>query len=221
MNIRSPRSRRSVGFTLIELLTVMCIIAILVGLLLTGIQIAKEMARKAQTRVAEAEISGAVKHYYSDYGKYPLGKNAPDPSASTDVMFGDGRNSNQVLFDILRNVSSTPGQPNEYNPNGTVYFETHMAADPLAPKGGFAPQDAGNIKQGAYVDPWGNEYRIAIDADGDNKLSNLPYSDLQGAKAPQIGVGVFSIGKDGALGNKGDGVYRNGSTPSDDILSWQ
>jgi hypothetical protein len=77
------------------------------------------------------------------------------------------------------------------------------------------------VKKGSYVDPWGNEYRIAIDADGDSHITNLPYSDFQGGNSPAVGVAAFSLGKDGALGHKGDGAYRNGGSTSDDIISWQ
>jgi hypothetical protein len=34
-------------------------------------------------------------------------------------------------------------------------------------------------------------------------------------------VAVFSIGKDGLLGHKGDGTYRSGGSNSDDIITWQ
>jgi prepilin-type N-terminal cleavage/methylation domain-containing protein len=220
MSIR-PSFRSAAAFTLIELLTVMAIIAILVGLLLTGIQIAKDMAHKSEARVALAGITTAVRHYYTEYGKYPLGARVPDPNSPTDVLFGDSKISNRELFDILRNVGPDFSTPNPYNPKGIPFLESRIAADPNAPKSGFAPQDAGTVKKGSFVDPWGNEYRTAIDADGDNRITNLPYSDFQGNNAPAVGVAAFSIGKDGALGRKGDGAYRTGGTTSDDILSWQ
>jgi type II secretory pathway pseudopilin PulG len=204
-----------------ELLTVIAIIAILVSMLLVGIPIAKQMVYKAQAKAAEGEIISAVSAYYTDYGKYPLGDKTPDPNSPADVLFGDSNTSNQVLFDILRNVGPDFTTPNKYNPKGNVYLNSRTVSDPAAPRSGFATQDAGTVKFHSYVDPWGNEYRIAIDADGDNRITNLPYSDFQGINAPRVSVGVFSIGKDGAVGQKGDGVYRKDGTNSDDVISWQ
>ncbi|EDY19037.1 hypothetical protein CfE428DRAFT_3214 [Chthoniobacter flavus Ellin428] len=223
MNNRPQPSNRISAFTLVELLTVITIIAILMGLLFPAIGVAKDQARKAEARTAVTGIATAVKQYYTEYGKYPLGNlaNAQSPS---DVIFGDGTNANQVLFDILRNIGQTPGQPNQYNPRAIVFFDGRTASDPNNPKSGFATQDAANgVTKNSYIDPWGNQYRVCIDGDYDNKISNLPYTDFQGQTAPLTGVCVFSIGKDGMLGNKGDSMYRNSGTNSnsDDIVSWQ
>jgi prepilin-type N-terminal cleavage/methylation domain-containing protein len=221
MNNSSARRSACVGFTLIELLTVMTIIAILVGLLLVVIPTVKDMVNRAAAKDATGGIITAVATYYTDYGKYPLGDKKPDPNAPTDVLFGDATTSNQVLFDILRNVGPDFSTPNQYNPKGVAYMTSRVVADPKAPRNGFATEDAGTVKKHSFVDPWGNEYRVAIDADNDFHITNLPYSDFQGANAPLGNVVVFSIGKDGMLGRKGDGAYRTNGTNSDDVISWQ
>jgi hypothetical protein len=185
-------------------------------------------------------IAAAVRAYYTEYGKYPLGAQATQGTA-TDILFGDTQNgmatvSNQALFDILRNVQTTPGQPNQYNPRAIIFFDGKAAADQANPKSGFATQAGASssgvpITKGAYFDPWGREYCIAIDGDYDNTISILPYTDFKTGSTPgppMTGVAVFSLGKDGALGTKvgggtGDGYYRNPAktTSSDDIISWQ
>lgn len=237
MNYRPQTHSRPSAFTLVELLTVITIIAILMGLLFPAIGIAKDQARKAETRTAVMGITTAVKAYYTEYGKYPLGAQvASNPNA--DVIFGVSQNytpspggggSNQQLFDILRNVQSAPGTPNPYNPRAIVFFDGKTVSDPNAPKSGFIPANAatGGIGKtpGAYMDPWGNEYFIAIDGDYDNTISNLPYTEFRtggSSGTPMTGVCVFSIGKDGVVGDKKfPNQYRSGSNTADDILSWQ
>ena len=91
--------------------------------------------------------------------------------------------SNQQLFDILRNIGSTggtqPGQPNQYNPKAIVFYDGKTASDPNSPRAGFVPSTSsgGNFTVGAFIDPWGSEYRVAIDANYDNQITNLPYTD--------------------------------------------
>jgi prepilin-type N-terminal cleavage/methylation domain-containing protein len=228
MNYRPQPSSRIAAFTLVELLTVITIIAILMGLLFPAINVAKDQARKNEAKVAVTGIVTAVKQYYTEYGKYPLGAQA-QPGQPQDVMFGDGGNSNQILFDILRNISTTPGQPNTYNPRAIVFFEGKSVTDNTAPKSGFLTASGPNsMPKGAYIDPWGHEYRVAIDGDYDNVISNIPYNDFNTSTTyPQTGVAAFSLGKDGVLGkgsgSNGDGYYRNPTTNtnSDDIISWQ
>lgn len=209
-----PRSRNfRAAFTLIELLTVITIIAILMGLLFPAIAIVKEQARKAQAKADVAGIAAAVKQYYTEYGKYPIGS---QPSGQ-DTLFGD-KVSNKELFNILRNIYSGTGA--NYNPRGIVFFEGRMASNAESPRAGFVPSDAKTGSPGSFVDPWGQEYRIAIDSDYDNQITILPYSDFT-TNGPRTGVAVFSLGKDTKLGNNGDGAYRAGSTNSDDIITWQ
>ena len=237
MNSRPQTRSTLTAFTLVELLTVITIIAILMGLLFPAITTAKDQARKAQAKAAVMQIATAVKQYYSEYAKYPLGTATPTGTPA-DVLFGGAAtppNSNQIVFDILRNTNSTgtAGTPNPYNPRGIVFYEDKSAADPNAPKAGFATQDASSggitVKKGALVDPWGVEYGIAIDGDYNNQIINLPYNDFSGTTTgPLVGVAVFSLGKDKGVGTApsggtGDGMYRKSATsaPSDDIVSWQ
>lgn len=211
------KSSSSHAFTLIELLTVITIIAILMGLLFPAISIVKEQARRAEAKAAVGQIAAAVKQYYTEYGKYPTGSQA----TGADLTYGEGTSNNE-LFDILRNVGDAPGKPNQYNPRAIVFFEAKAATSDPA-RSGIATEDKGKAVKGAYMDPWGDQYRIILDGDYDNVVT-VPHTDFASPNQPRTGCAVFSVGKDGEVGSPKDGlagVYRSGNKTSDDIVTWQ
>ena len=59
------------GFTLIELLVVMAVIAILAGILLPVIHIARVQAKTASTKNLLSQIVGALGRYNEDWGHFP------------------------------------------------------------------------------------------------------------------------------------------------------
>ncbi|MEK7457921.1 MAG: type II secretion system protein [Patescibacteria group bacterium] len=63
------------GFTLIELLVVITIIGTLAGLLFTNFSGARERARDAKRKNDVTQIKSALRLYYNDHQKYPLGNN--------------------------------------------------------------------------------------------------------------------------------------------------
>jgi prepilin-type N-terminal cleavage/methylation domain-containing protein len=243
MNSRSPLRFRPSAFTLVELLTVIAIIAILMGLLFPAIQIVKDQANKVKAKSDIMNTVAAVKQYYTEYGKYPL----TGQTTNTDITFGDSVSAagaaspvdNSQLYNVLRNYAgATRGNP-DGNPRQIVFFEGRTGITSSSgtgnPRGGFTPSIGsgytGSAQQGAFYDPWGNEYAIAVDGTYDNYVP-VPYVDFP---APQgstsnlpvtcvnVGTAAWSVGKDGQLGTKGDSSFRNASTgsPSDDVISWQ
>lgn len=207
----SPSFRRS-AFTLVELLTVIAIIAILMALLFPVLSIVMDRARKADATAACMGTVTAVRAYHTDYGKYPSAL-ATAPANLADVIVGDtvggAAAGNENLFNTLRAIPTGTNTDHALNARKVPFMEGRNARNSTAPKNGFAPN-------GAYYDPWGGQYCVALDADADNQLTTLPYADFTGAtNSPRVGVGAYSLGKDSKLGKGGN--FKD----SDDIITWQ
>jgi prepilin-type N-terminal cleavage/methylation domain-containing protein len=221
-------SPRLTGFTLIELLTVIAIIAILMGLLFPAINAVKENAKKTQAKSDVMQIVAAVKAYHTEYGKYPDISGGSGTAPTGDLIVGGSEitgvtGDNAILFNILRAIPKGSNDKHLLNPRQTVFFEGKSASNPDEPRAGFAEaKGTGNAVQGAYYDPWGSQYGIIIDSDYDNviKIDGV-YQDFGDDSKPRTGTGAFSLGKDKKPGDKGNMIFRSGSTVSDDVISWQ
>ncbi len=83
---KHAQTRRPNAFTLVELLVVIGVIAMLVGLLIVGINAAQKRAQKMNTQFLLSSISQALSRFKSDHGYYPpvLG----DPTELTASQLG-------------------------------------------------------------------------------------------------------------------------------------
>ena len=136
------------GFTLIELLVVMAVIAILAGILLPVIHIARVQAKTTSTKTLLLQIGGALGRYNEDWGHFPpddfdLVDGAkpvkfvdydPDKSPPENLFTPSGgfRATGEALYYYLVNPNVTRRHPYlelqadiqfknwDYNPNYTV-----------------------------------------------------------------------------------------------------
>lgn len=67
----APRHGQKGGFTLIELLVAISIVALLVGLLLTGVQSARSSVQTAQVAHEIRNLETALTQFHAEFGMYP------------------------------------------------------------------------------------------------------------------------------------------------------
>jgi prepilin-type N-terminal cleavage/methylation domain-containing protein len=221
-------SKRDRAFTLIELLVVIAIIAVLVGLLFPAFKAVQNQAKQAQAKNDLTQIINAVNAYYTEYGKYPVDVAA---AGTTDAFFGPGTapggsvssGNNDWLFDVIRNNTSSAKTATNACTSGTnlvtclngrqiVFINPPYVKAPANPRSGIGtPTGTG---PGQFFDPWGNPYKIEIDANYNNQITN-PYTPDTGAGPATLNQGViaWSVGVDGTQGTN----YGN----SDDVICWQ
>ena len=238
MNTRTSASRRLAAFTLIELITVIAIICILMGLLFPVIASVRHSGRVSKARTVAATIVNACKNYANDYGNFPPiaaarsgGGNGSDDSAEDPIYYSYGdtevgkcKVTNEQLFDVLRAIDHASNAGHALNRRRQVYFDDRTVGNGNPPRDGFADgKDFPEAIRGRLFDPWGMQYCIVLDADGDGflKLDDF-FQDLTDIN--RNAAVVFSMGANAVIGGKGYAGRlrreRSGEAP-EDIVSWE
>lgn len=186
-------------FTLVELLMAIGIIVILAAI---SIPTALSAIKKAETAKAQAEMTAlvtALKNYESTYGFLPFHfKKSSNTSPATDgeVQPGDYSDFIKVLQGENLEIKGR-----KMNPRKLAFLEIQ-----------------GNTK-GEYEDPWGNDYTVIIDGDGDGKiiqeLDDWKYFQLKVEKdsdnkyALYQSILIISKGPDGEMGDDKASLARD------------
>lgn len=186
-------------FTLVELLMAIGIIVILAAI---SIPTALSAIKKAETAKAQAEMTAlvtALKNYESTYGFLPFHfKKSSNTSPATDgeVQPGDYTDFIRVLQGENLEIKGK-----KMNPRKLAFLEIQ-----------------GNTK-GVYEDPWGNDYTVIIDGDGDGKiiqeLDDWKYYQLKVEKdsdnkyALYQSILIISKGPDGEMGDDKASLARD------------
>lgn len=124
------------GFTLIELLVSIGIMMLLAGLILSGLNVARQRARTLEARRAIEQIQLAWNAFLADYHQFPFeGSGTVTLESDMNMLILRGGNRNDFTSD---------GQAyRDLNPKAINYFDIH-------------PRSSG-IK-----DPWDNYYQMAF-----------------------------------------------------------
>lgn len=198
MNTRILRRPRR-GFTLVELLVVIAIIAVLAAMGFAGAQAAISRAKKTKARKICVTMDQAVLSFYDEYGHMPVvGSSTADREVVTDT--GDGLKLVTILLGYESETSSME------NKKKVRFFE---APEAKAKRDGISYAGSGssstNTVEGLF-DPWGQPYRVVLDADYDEMLKD----PLATGKQLRRRVATYTWGRN----KKSD---RGGG---DDVSSW-
>lgn len=133
----TAQKRRDNGFTLIEMLVVVAIMMLLAGLILTGLNVAKDRAKGLRARRDVAQLITALTAYFAEYHKFPDATEVSGNSLINESQIVTGRD----VVQILRGRENHRGQ----NPREIPFMDFHQNTT-------------------VFPDPWGNLYRIVWDA---------------------------------------------------------
>ena len=164
--MKMPTRRGSAAFTLIELMTVITIILILAGLVVSGAGFVNDRQANEKARVQIALISKALEEYTLDVGSYPSTGDSADGSGQSAILF------KALYFDALSDTTKK------------LYL---AVLDPAVSKQGWTSGTASATTK--IVDPWGIEYRYrtAIKSDGtSNNSTQNPDFDLWSSGKDQL-----------------------------------
>lgn len=186
-------------FTLVELLMAIGIIVILAAI---SIPTALSAIKKAETAKAQAEMTAlvtALKNYESTYGFLPF--HFKKPSNTSAAVDGEVQPGDYTDFIRVLQGENLEIKGKKMNPRKLAFLEIQ-----------------GNTK-GEYEDPWGNDYTVIIDGDGDGKiiqeLDDWKYYQLKVEKdsdnkyALYQSILIISKGPDGEMGDDKASLARD------------
>jgi len=163
MNTAS-RSRRH-AFTLIEVMVVIVILLLLAAIVFPAMSGAMNTGKK-NTAAAEARgVASAVEMFYADYGYMPVPfsdqgfqpGNSPSEEQEQDQKYFTEDESKKIIQVLI-------AEPKGYNTGHSLNPRKKQYLDV-----------EGTAADGTFEDPWGNQYRIKLDRDFNNKVEY--YSD--------------------------------------------
>ncbi|SPE55432.1 conserved exported hypothetical protein [Verrucomicrobia bacterium] len=228
MKTYHPRPAR--GFTLVELLVVIAILAILAAMLVPVLAAMKRKAQISRARLQANDIANAIRHYESDYTRFPVSTAAANSvgAIAEDFTFGT---ANLTSYPQHR-ISYPDGSPaliqapGAYQANNSEVMAVLLDLENYA--SGLTTVNQGHVKNpqhsrylnatmvsdtlspgigldGVFRDPWGNPYIITVDLNNDGKARDSIYR-LEKVSQMTAGqpAGFFGLVNSTDAGGNGD-----------------
>lgn len=199
------------GFTLVELLVVIVIIAILASLAVPVTNAVMRNAQTLQLKSTMKDLQVAIGHYRTEYNRFPVDMTGSTGGDDIDPVITNGSND---FVNVLMAMTDPSASPN-LNRRNIKFIDLPFAKngqsfgiiDPSGGTGSGAPVQ--------LVDIWGQPYRVYLDTNYDNRITNPDASNVDqriSARAPQYlssSSAVQSVGPDKILNTR------------DDVVSWR
>jgi prepilin-type N-terminal cleavage/methylation domain-containing protein len=201
------RFEGSMAFTLVELLTVIAIIGVLAGLLMSALVSAKNHAKVTVAKSDITTFKNAIMTYYTEYSRYPAGSNAyncaavgvPSPYDCPSFTFGTFATSFDPNFVVL-NTNSAPLPAATYQtnnsevvailkgwqklPNGFPSMNTNYVLNPHKNDFLGSPKLASDTNSpnigidGVFRDPWKRPYIVSMDLSFNKITRDVLYRNM-------------------------------------------
>ena len=195
--------RAPAGFTLIELLVVVAIIALLAGGSVAAYGKVMNMIKKNTSQKVCVELAAAVSSYFADYERLPTSTTG----TSADFINNDTSQDGEFL-----GILSAKGDI-KLNPRNINYIEGMQQAKLAAGKYTNGINFEESETAPTLTDPWGNGYRVIMDADYNGSIDN-----------PELGGSGSTTAIQKIRGKRcivyGPGLDGNFETWSDNPKSW-
>lgn len=141
-------------------------------------------AKRTSAENTAFNLKNAISTYYTEYRRYPVNVRVADAVVDSD----------HKLMDVLLGADKSAEHAG-LNPRRIAFF-TGKAGKSMSSsifhKGITLDSDGG----GELWDPWGNHYRIQMDADHNNKVDNPETPEMDNPGLPES-ILVWSAGPDG------------------------
>ena len=172
------------SFTLTELLMAIGIIVILASIAVPTTLSAIKKAEMAKAQAEMTTIVEALKNYESTYGVLPLKCLGASPADGKISGTSGSYSAYETLIRILQG-ENLEVNGKKMNKRKVVFLE--------------------GKEEGVFTDPWGNDYDVYLDGDGDGKLN----VDIEGrsGKPWRKDIIIRSPGPDGDINTFEDNAY--------------
>lgn len=166
------------------------LVAVMILLFLWGVVFGSAIgcgppAREINTINTAVNLKTAITAFYTEYDRYPLG----DRNSKNDITSDSAGELMNILMALDGGISKAS------NPRRIVFFTGKKAR-----KKWFGPYTKGiklstDGKSAELLDYWGNLYRVKLDSNGDNRITNPGDPKTDASELPES-VLVWSAGAD-------------------------